>query len=147
MAKQTTKDFQAEVKESAHKIWLAGLGALAAAGEEGEKLFNRLVERGEEWEGKGKVKVEETKSRVESAWGDVERTLDEKITGVLHRMGVPTRDEIRALTRRVEELNAKISKLDSRAAPKPAAATVAPDTAEKVAARKAAAKATGAKGS
>lgn len=116
MAKQETKTFQTEMKDSAHKIWLAGLGAMAAAGEEGEKLFNRLVEKGEEWESRGKDRVEEAKSRVESAWGDVEKTLDDKVANVLHRMGVPTREEIRELTKRVEELNAKIAKLDTKKA-------------------------------
>jgi poly(hydroxyalkanoate) granule-associated protein len=116
MMKQANKDFQAEVRESAHKIWLAGLGALAAAGEEGEKLFNRLVEKGEEMEGRGKDKVDAARSRVESAWGDVEKTFDEKIASALHRLGVPTRDEIRELTRKVENLTAKIHKLDTKKA-------------------------------
>jgi hypothetical protein len=31
------KNLQDDLKDSAHRIWLAGLGALAAAGEEGTK--------------------------------------------------------------------------------------------------------------
>ena len=45
---ETTKNLQDELKESAHRIWLAGLGALAAAGEEGTNVFDRHVDRGRE---------------------------------------------------------------------------------------------------
>ena len=46
-----------------------------------------------------------------------ETLLDEKLTAALHRLGVPTRDEIRNLTQRVEELNAKIEQLKPRVTP------------------------------
>lgn len=118
------KNAQDEIKESVHRIWLAGLGALAAAEEEGSKLFSRLVERGRDVETKGKVEVDKVKAEVdkmktkaESAfenWGD---KLDEKLTAALHRLGVPTRDEIRNLTQRVEELNAKVEQLRPRVTP------------------------------
>ena len=132
---KTEKNAQEELKESVHRIWLAGLGALAAAEEEGSKLFSRLVDRGRDVEAKGKVevdKVNETidkvnekvragvdkaKVKAESAfdnWGD---KLDEKLTSALHRLGVPTRDEIHNLTQRVEELNAKVEHLKPRVTP------------------------------
>jgi poly(hydroxyalkanoate) granule-associated protein len=109
---------QDELKESVHRIWLAGLGAVAAAEEEGTKLFSRLVERGKDVEAKGKVEVDKVKAEVEKVkaraegkledWGE---KFDEKITAALHRLGVPTRDEIRTLTQRVEELSAKVEQL------------------------------------
>ncbi|HAS52088.1 MAG TPA: hypothetical protein DCS21_10250, partial [Gammaproteobacteria bacterium] len=37
----------ANIRESASRIWLAGLGAVAKTQEEGEKLFQSLVEEGE----------------------------------------------------------------------------------------------------
>ncbi len=116
------KDFQSEVKDSAHKIWLAGLGALAAAEEEGSKLFKNLVERGEGFEHKGRERygdvkssvgdaAEQAKDRVESTWDKVEGRLDEAVTGALGRLGVPSRDEIATLTQRVEELTAVVEQL------------------------------------
>jgi len=124
----TEKNVQEELKDSVHRIWLAGLGALAAAEEEGSKLFSRLVDRGRDVEAKGKVEVDKVneklrvevdraKAKAESAfdnWGD---KLDEKLTSALHRLGVPTRDEIRNLTQRVEELNAKVETLKPRVTP------------------------------
>lgn len=107
---------QEELRESMHKIWLAGLGALAAAEEEGEKLFKRLVDRGEKMESEGRKGVKEARGRVESAWSDLEGKLDETVAGVLNRLGVPTREEIQTLTQRIEELNAKVQELSTKKA-------------------------------
>jgi poly(hydroxyalkanoate) granule-associated protein len=106
---------QDELKESVHRIWLAGLGALAAAEEEGSKLFSRLVERGKDVESKGKVEVDKVKAKAEGKLEDWGEKFDEKLTGVLHRLGVPTREEIRTLTQRVEELSAKVEQLKPKA--------------------------------
>lgn len=118
------KKLQDELKDAAHKIWLAGLGALAAAEEQGNKVFTNLVERGRDVEAKGKVEVDKVKSRAGEVrtkaeatvegWGD---KVDETLTSALHRLGVPTREEIQKLTRRVEELNAKIETLKPRTTP------------------------------
>jgi poly(hydroxyalkanoate) granule-associated protein len=127
------KKLQDELKDSAHKIWLAGLGALAAAEKEGAKVFNRLVERGREVESKGKVdfkeqvdnakvKVDQAKAKVEDVVEDWTAKLDEAVTSTLHRLGVPTREEIRTLTQRVEELNTKVEQLKPRVTPAAAGA-------------------------
>ncbi len=120
MAKDSATNVQDEIKDSAHKIWLAGLGALAAAGEEGDKLFRRLVERGESVESRGKQQVEVAKDKLGNVWSEIETKLDDRITAVLHRVGVPTRDEISKLSRRVEDLAAKVGQLAG--VKKPAAA-------------------------
>jgi poly(hydroxyalkanoate) granule-associated protein len=131
MVKAKTKELQGDLMESAHKIWLAGLGALAFAEQEGGKMFKNLVEKGEDFETKGKVQVEKARGAVagvktvaESYWDTFGRTVDEKMTAVIHRIGVPTKDEIETLTRKVEDLTKAIEKLRAKeapAAPKPAA--------------------------
>jgi poly(hydroxyalkanoate) granule-associated protein len=134
------KNVQEELKDSVHRIWLAGLGALAAAEEEGSKIFSRLVERGRDVESRGKVEVdkmkveaEKFKSKAESTvetWGDkFGEKFDEKLTATLQRLGVPTRDEIRNLTRKVEDLNAKIEQLKPRVTPAAGPDLVTPETA------------------
>ena len=126
------KGWQKDVSESAHKIWLAGLGALAVAEEEGSKLFSNLVHEGERFETKGKVEwrdvrreAEEVATRArrgaESALGTVAKSLDEQVARTLHRVGVPTRDEISALARRVEELTHAVERLRARQAGAPGA--------------------------
>lgn len=118
---ETTKNLQDELKESAHRIWLAGLGALAAAGEEGTKVFDRLVDRGREYETRGREEArkqyEGARSSADELWDTWSSKLDESVTKALHRMGVPSRDEIHNLTRRVEELNAKVEMLKPRVTP------------------------------
>lgn len=118
---QTDKNLQDELKESAHRVWLAGLGALAAAGEEGSKMFSRLVERGREYESKGRTTVNEQVNRATSAaentWDNLGDRFDEMMTATLHRLGVPTREEIHTLTQRVEELNSKVEALKPRVIP------------------------------
>jgi poly(hydroxyalkanoate) granule-associated protein len=118
---ESTKNLQDDLKESAHRIWLAGLGALAAAGEEGTKMFDRLVDRGREYETRGREEARkqygEAKSSAEDAWKNWSDKLDETVTKALHRMGVPSREEIRNLTQRVEELNAKVEMLKPRVTP------------------------------
>lgn len=118
---ETTKNLQDELKESAHRIWLAGLGALASAGEEGTKVFDRLVDRGRDYETRGreeaKKQFEGAKSTTDELWNTWSGKLDEAVTNALHRMGVPSRDEIRTLTQRVEELNAKVEMLKPRVTP------------------------------
>lgn len=145
MAKKKAKELQMDLMDSAHKVWLAGLGALAVAEEEGGKLFSNLVERGEGLEKKGKQQVEKARGAVtgvktvaESYWDTFERTLDDKVTGVIHRLGVPTKDEIETLTAKVENLTAAIEKMRT-AAPK---AAVAKSSTAKAAAKPRATKST-----
>ncbi len=107
-----------EIKTSAHKIWLAGLGAVAMAEEGGEKLFKSLVDRGEDLEKSGleqvdqlKDKVTDAKTKGKDALGKVGSTFDDAVGSALTRLGVPTRDEIATLTKRVEELTASVERL------------------------------------
>ncbi len=123
MAKKNGKMSQHDLKESANKVWLAGLGALATVGEEGGKLFEQLVKKGEGFEPKvmsqvekAKDKFDEAKGKAEKAWTKLEGNIDERVTAAIHRIGVPTRDEIKELSKRVAELTSKVEDLRPRAA-------------------------------
>jgi len=150
------KNWQGDVRESAHKIWLAGLGALAVTEEEGSKLFKNLVQQGERFEAENKAKLkdakknadeagarakklaEETADRArraaEGAWEQIGGAFDDKLAKAMHRIGVPTREEINALSRRIEELTRAVerARTPKPSPPKPAAAK--PVTAAKPAA-------------
>jgi len=120
--KKDKKELQKDLKESVNKVWLAGLGALAAAEEEGSKLFKSLVEKGEAYQKRGEERFDDVKQRVEdatdkakeranSAFDKVEEKIDDVVAAALRRAGVPSRDEIATLTKRVEELTAVVDKL------------------------------------
>jgi poly(hydroxyalkanoate) granule-associated protein len=99
------------IRKSAHEIWLAGLGALTLAEEEGGKLFKTLVKRGAGMEATNKARLEKLIAKVkpmrEDAGARLQKVgvgMDNGMAAVLHRLGVPTRKEIAGLTKRVEEL-------------------------------------------
>lgn len=122
MSKKDKKMIPNEVRESANKIWLAGLGALATAEEEGGKLFRTLVEKGETFEAKGRERVGEIMGTVGDSVGSLRKNADERISDLgdglddtivtaLRRLGVPSREEIATLNRRIEELAHSIESL------------------------------------
>lgn len=137
MAKKKVKSVAEDAMSVANNIWLAGLGALATTQEEGGKLFKHLVKKGEKVDFKGKAGVDETvgkartkvsaakdrievqvdkaKDAVSDAWGDLTQSFDEQLGGALHRLGVPTRDEIKTLTARVESLIEKVEQAEAKA--------------------------------
>jgi len=114
------------VRESAHLIWLAGLGAFAKVGEEGGKLFDALVKEGEKVEERTRSaasdklevvreKADETRDKVTDkvadTWDKVEQIFEERLARVLGSLGAPSRDDLLELTRRVEALQAHIETL------------------------------------
>lgn len=112
----------ANIRESANRIWLAGLGAFAKTQEEGEKLFETMVKEGEKVEKRAKkvasARVEEAKGKVIEFRGKANEQFDrleelfqERVAQVLHRLGVPTQDDIQELTKRVEALNESVMAL------------------------------------
>ncbi len=108
MASKKVKDLTSDVKDATRKVWLAGLGALAAAEEEGSKVFKTLVKRGTDFETRNRPKVNRTvksaKGKVKNAWDKVGNSFDAQVASVLSRLGVPTRDEINTLNRRLDRL-------------------------------------------
>ncbi len=122
--KTQAKKLQDTFVESAHKIWLAGLGALATGQEEGSKLFSTLVERGASFEARGKKNTQKdgdagasAKKIVKSYWDTLGKTFEEKLTAVMHKTGVPTKREIDALSDKVDQLTEAIEKLQKKASP------------------------------
>lgn len=109
--KKKTKAPHEEILESASKIWLAGLGAMAMAEDEGTKFFRRLVERGEEFQDKGRERIEEVKEQAEKRWDELGDAFDKRIADALDRLGVPTREEVKELNQRLEKVNSRLEEM------------------------------------
>ena len=124
-----------EARDSVQNVFLAGLGALALAEEEGSKLFKDLVQKGEkvklpsfgldrvkavrdDLEGRADKATGAVKGRIGSARKEAEDTADkaedrlqETVATVMKRLGVPTRDEVAELSASVERLTTHIERL------------------------------------
>ncbi len=105
------------VKDSAHQIWLAGLGAFVKTQQEGNKLFESLVQEGEKIESRTKKSAEEKletmKNKVpdNSTWDKLEQVFENRVSRALGQLGVPTRNDVLNLSKRVEDLSDSVKKL------------------------------------
>ncbi|MCH9650031.1 MAG: phasin family protein [Deltaproteobacteria bacterium] len=146
MTKKKVEQVTDDVLSMAGSIWLAGLGALATAQDEGNKVFSRLVSKGqgvdlvnkedmEEQVDKARQQVSEqvskAKGAVSGALGDLASSFDDQLGAAMHRLGVPTRDEIKTLTERVEALTEKVDQLRPQPAPKTRTRRTASSSAKK----------------
>ncbi len=113
------------IRESANRIWLAGLGAFAKTQEEGEKLFQSLVKEGEKIEKQARkaaeARVAEARNKVVEFRGKANQQIDrleelfqERVAQALNRLGVPSQQDIQELSRRVEALNESILALKQK---------------------------------
>ena len=115
---ETVKDSATKVKDEVVKtgrnIYLAGLGAMATAEQEARQFFDKMVDKGAQVEKREESLVDQATQTVRKVGEQVEKTFQETVSTTLNRAGIPTRDEIRTLTERVEELNTKVEKLAAR---------------------------------
>src|SRR6476661_2208096 len=115
MAQTTRKNGGTQaVRESVEQVWLAGLGALALTEEEGSKFFRALVKKGEGIEKRSRARLADTMEAARNApsttLSKLERQVDTTLENVMHRLGVPTRNEISSLSRRIEGLTQSMEK-------------------------------------
>jgi poly(hydroxyalkanoate) granule-associated protein len=111
------------VKDSAHQIWLAGLGAFSKAQEEGGKVFDALVREGEGIQARTRKLTDEkiavVTGKAAGTWDRLEQVFEERVARALGSLGVPSKKDIDKLSKRVVELTAVVQELtESKAAPK-----------------------------
>ena len=132
------------VKESAQQIWLAGLGAFAKAQEEGGKVFDALVREGEGIQFKTRKMTDERIAQVAGkaagTWDRLEQVFEDRVARALGSLGVPSKQDIDRLSKRVVDLSAAVQALtEGKAVVAKAVATTAAPAAAKPAASKPAA--------
>ena len=126
------------ITESAQQIWLAGMGAFNRAQAEGGKLFESLVRDGLSLEQTARKftgtradfvrdavegKVGQARERASDTWDKLEKVFEERVQRALVKLGVPGRDDLNALTARVERLTEELRKANGGSAPKAAKAS------------------------
>lgn len=115
-----------DAKGYARKIWLAGLGAYAKAGQEGFEYFKELVKSGEGVEEQGKKLVGEqieaansqivgvkssVKGKVDVQLDKIEKAFDARVASALNRIGIPSRQDVAALSAKLDELSALLEQV------------------------------------
>lgn len=104
-----------DVTETGRSIWLAGLGAFARAEEGSRNVFDQLVERGREVETRQFKNIDRTVARTSEnlkEFGDrVQGSVQDGVAGVLHRVGLPTRDDLDHLSARLNALSQKVDQV------------------------------------
>jgi poly(hydroxyalkanoate) granule-associated protein len=110
----------ATIRDSAEQIWLAGLGAFAKAQEEGTRVYDALIREGEAIQKKTRKvtedKVTEMAAKATGTWDKLEQVFESRVARALNSLGVPTKDDVAALSKRVAELKAEVEKLNGSAA-------------------------------
>ncbi|OZY43270.1 poly(3-hydroxyalkanoate) granule-associated protein PhaF [Pseudomonas fragi] len=122
-----------KVEEYSRKIWLAGLGVYSKIDTDGSKLFDTLVKDGEKAEklakdaghkvaegvksstSSARSRVEDVKDLALEKWGELEEAFDKRLNSAITRLGVPSREEVKALHAKVETLTKHIEKLTAAA--------------------------------
>jgi poly(hydroxyalkanoate) granule-associated protein len=127
----------AAVKEQAEQIWLAGMGAFSKVQGEGSKAFEQLMKQGAALQKKTQGLAEERIGAVTSkmtavaggvsdkagaSWDKLESIFEARVEKALNKMGVPSRKDINALIKRIDELSAQVGGKTVRAAAKKAPA-------------------------
>jgi len=111
---------------SAHQIWQAGLGAFSRAQEEGGDMFSRLVQQGADLQKRTQqlagdkgfgvtdtvTRLAENVSRQASgSWEKLEKVFEERVSRSLRNLGVTTQEDIKGLSRQIDELNKSVAAL------------------------------------
>jgi len=128
--KKSDKKEIPDLKDAVSKIWMAGVGALKKAEEEGSKIFKSLVEKGQEFQETSKdvsqKQVDKISGILKGSVDSVKGTIDdiaskegifEKLgfedimDSVLKKFGVVTKKEFERLTKKINDLNKTISEL------------------------------------
>ena len=118
------------LSESAQQIWLAGVGAFGRAQAEGGKLFEGLVKEGLNFEQTARKlagsradvvrdavesRVGQARERASDTWDRLEKVFEDRVQRALVKLGVPGREDVTALSQRVDALTAELRRVGTPA--------------------------------
>ena len=133
-----------------HEVWLAGLGALAQAQAQGTKAFETLVSDGLAFQRKSQEqaqqRLQEATARLTDLAQDfgqqasvrvdkLEHLFEERVAKALHRLGMPTLQDMQVLQARIHALEEQLAHTQKTATSKAPAKTAAKTVTKKAAAK------------
>ena len=106
------------LKDSAEKIWLAGLGAFERMKSDGPRMFETLVEQGRNMSARAKDAADQALRSVREAnfegggkWDKLQQDMQERVSRSLGSLGVSTSKQMEALAKEVASLNEQMRNL------------------------------------
>ena len=115
--------------DSARQVWLAGVGAWSRAQAEGSKLFDSLVRDGMQAEREGAgtdgAGAADIRGFASGTWDRLGQFVEDAVQRSLLRLGVPRREDLEALARRIDALGEELREARAASA---SARTVKPPT-------------------
>ena len=128
-AKKAKGKVSTPVTDSVKEIWFAGLGAFSVVQQESEKLigqgtnlFDKLVSEGARVEKESinlvdttvediktdvEKRLEDVRHQANESWDSLGNVFDERVSGTLERLGIPTTKEFDKLSGRVQNMTRK----------------------------------------
>ena len=118
-----------EIPVSVRALRLAGLGLLGKVQKESARLFEALVEEGKKREAERGEAAPAPAPNALKALGDtlleeaqeLQERAEARVARFLNRLGIPSNDELQALSRRVDELEESLQELGVLRKPEPRA--------------------------
>lgn len=120
---------EVQMVETLHRIWLAGLGAVSKAQHGAPQLLEDLIEEGAQVDAQARSaakkavddllstmhkqvssRIGQVRGQTSEALENLEKMFQVRVHRALTQLGVPSSEEIEALSKRVDTLNASIDK-------------------------------------
>lgn len=98
--------------DSMRKLAFAGLGLLSLTRERVEKMVQDLVEQGNMSSEEGRQLADSLMQRAEAEMNELRARIQAEIKKALIGAGVATKEEVQALKERVDELEARLRRLE-----------------------------------
>jgi poly(hydroxyalkanoate) granule-associated protein len=121
---------QERLLDTVHQIWLAGLGAVSKARQGAPQMLDDLISEGarlhtqtrgaaekalrsllEGVQANISERVNKVQGQAADAFDNLEKVFQTRVHRALTQLGVPSAEEVEALSKRVDQLNANIDKL------------------------------------
>lgn len=96
------------LSEILKKTMLAGLGAQ----EKVKEFIEELVKAGELSKGEAASLVKEWAQKAEESTKDIDKKIKDAVASAFERLHIPTRDDIERLEKKVQNISARLRKLE-----------------------------------
>jgi poly(hydroxyalkanoate) granule-associated protein len=107
----TPEEAQRSLTDSLRRVMLASIGAVALTKDELDSFIKKLVALGEVAEEEGKKLMTELTEKRKRKTGEAEEMASTRVHEMMEKMDIPTRQDIKALSDKINALTKKVDDL------------------------------------